>query len=348
MKKNIVKIAYENDGSERNTRIEIEDEEMETAQITGWSIEQWVVPSQNPRIEWDGIENEIEKGINGNEYEIWFYGDEKSFHFLKDTLSDITMLHRSNNWEDIQTDKNEDSYGYGLLKQESEENYEIGLKYYNQNNLSEAISYFEKSCKEIDNIKALRKLCEIYLQYLNDEDDGKREKYSELFYKNAKYVADEGDAEDEYYLGNCYYNGEGVEKDEVKAFEWYKKAAEQGHISAQYNVGVCYDNGEGVEKDKRKAFGWYERAAEQGHVEAQYNLGVCYEYGRGVEKDKRKAFGWYERAAEQGLAEAQYNLGVCYEYGRGVEKDENKAFEWYEKAAEQGHVEAAQRYWYLG
>ena len=42
MKKNIVKIAYENDGSERNTRIEIEDEEMETAQITGWSIEEWL------------------------------------------------------------------------------------------------------------------------------------------------------------------------------------------------------------------------------------------------------------------------------------------------------------------
>ena len=50
MKKNIVKIAYENDGSERNTRIEIEDEEMETAQITGWSIEQWVVPSQNQEL----------------------------------------------------------------------------------------------------------------------------------------------------------------------------------------------------------------------------------------------------------------------------------------------------------
>ena len=220
MKKNIVKIAYENDGSERNTRIEIEDEKMETAQITGWSIEQWVVPSQNPRIEWGGIESEIEKGVNGNEYEIWFYGDEKSFHFLKDTLSDITVLHRGNNWEDIQTDKNEDSYGYGLLEQESEENYEIGLKYYNQNNLSEAMRYFEKSCKEINNVKASRKLCEIYLQYLNDEDDGKREKYSELFYKNAKYVADEGDAEGEYYLGHCYYNGIEVEEDKRKAFDW--------------------------------------------------------------------------------------------------------------------------------
>ena len=312
MEKNIVKIAYENNDREINTRIEIEDEKMETAQITGWSIEQWIVPSRNPRIEWGGIENEIEKGVNGNEYVIWFYGDEKSFHFLKDTLSDITVLYRSNNWEDIQTDKNKGSYGYGLLKQESEENYEIGLKYYNQNNLSEAISYFEKSCKEIDNVKASRKLCEIYLQYLNDEDDGKREKYSELFTENVKHIIDKGDAEVQFNLGVCYEFGRGVEKDEVKAFEWYKKAAE-----------------------------W-------GYAKAQFKLGICYEFGKGVERDERKAFEWYKEAVEQGDVEAQFNLGVCYEFGRGVEKDENKAFEWYEKAAEQGHVEAAQRYWYLG
>ena len=275
-----------------------------------------VVPSQNPRIEWDGIENEIEKGINGNEYEIWFYGDEKSFHFLKDTLSDITMLHRGNNWKDIQTDKNKDSYGYGLLKQESEENYEIGLKYYNQNNLSEAISYFEKSCKEIDNIKASKKLCEIYLQYLNDKDDTKREEYSKLFYKNAKCTADEGDAEGEYYLGNCYYNGEGVEKDEVKAFEWYKKAAEQGYVEAQFKLGVCYDNGIGIERDKRKAFEWYEKASKARKYKSSIQLRVCYRYGEGIEKNEKESLDGMKRQQSRGHISAQYNVGVCYDNGR--------------------------------
>ena len=33
-------------------------------------------------------------------------------------------------------------------------------------------------------------------------------------------------------------NGTGVEKDEQKAVEWYKKAAEQGHVKARNCLGV--------------------------------------------------------------------------------------------------------------
>jgi len=33
----------------------------------------------------------------------------------------------------------------------------------------------------------------------------------------------------QYNLGNCYQYGLGVEKDEAKAFEWYKKSAKQKH-----------------------------------------------------------------------------------------------------------------------
>lgn len=47
-----------------------------------------------------------------------------------------------------------------------------------------------------------------------------------------------------------------------KAVEWYTKAAEQGHAAAQYNLGNCYYDGEGVEKDLQKAIEWYTKAAE--------------------------------------------------------------------------------------
>ena len=71
-------------------------------------------------------------------------------------------------------------------------------------------------------------------------------------------------------LAICYYNGTGVEKDEQKAVEWYKKAAEQGYASAQFNLAVCYENGTGVEKDEQEAVEWYKKAAEQGYASAQF------------------------------------------------------------------------------
>src|ERR1044071_5842803 len=48
-----------------------------------------------------------------------------------------------------------------------------------------------------------------------------------------------------------------IEKEKVdskKNFESYKTAAEKGDIFAQFNLGRCYQNGIGVEKDEVKAF----------------------------------------------------------------------------------------------
>ena len=66
-----------------------------------------------------------------------------------------------------------------------------------------------------------------------------------------------------------YAKGEGVPRDDNKAFEWYFKAAEQRHAFAQYNLGLMYAKGEGVPRDDNKAVEWYFKAAEQGHALAQ-------------------------------------------------------------------------------
>ena len=55
-----------------------------------------------------------------------------------------------------------------------------------------------------------------------------------------------------------------------KDFCQYQKAAESGHIEAQNNLGYCYQNGIGVEKNEVKAFEWYEKSAKQGDSNAQY------------------------------------------------------------------------------
>ena len=41
------------------------------------------------------------------------------------------------------------------------------------------------------------------------------------------------------------------------------KAAEQGDAEAQRELGNCYDKGYGVPKDEKKAAYWYNKAAER-------------------------------------------------------------------------------------
>jgi len=53
------------------------------------------------------------------------------------------------------------------------------------------------------------------------------------------------------------------------------KAANQGNADAQYQLGLCYFNGNGVRRNYTKAAVWFRMAAEQGHTHAQYQLWWC-------------------------------------------------------------------------
>ncbi|UZO01949.1 uncharacterized protein OCT59_020455 [Rhizophagus irregularis] len=135
-----------------------------------------------------------------------------------------------------------------------------------------------------------------------------------------------------------------MEKDNIKAFNWYQEAAENGDRDAQYNLGLCYKSGivgseiviNTVSVDGKMGVGKMS-VAEKEHSGAQNKLGLFYENGIDIGKDEIKAFYWYQKAAENENKYAQYNLGLCYENGIGIEKDEHKAFYWYQKAAENGN-----------
>ena len=49
-------------------------------------------------------------------------------------------------------------------------------------------------------------------------------------------------------------------------------AAEQGNADAQCHLADCYNNGYGVPADLDKAREWYKRAIAQGHKQAEYKL----------------------------------------------------------------------------
>ena len=69
-------------------------------------------------------------------------------------------------------------------------------------------------------------------------------------------LADQGNAEGQYFLGLFYHNGFGVKRDPAEAVKWFQKAAQQGDARSQYYAGIMYAAGKGVTKDLPMADMW--------------------------------------------------------------------------------------------
>lgn len=158
--------------------------------------------------------------------------------------------------------------------------------------------------------------------------------------ENFRSASEKGHAEATYFLGQCYYLGNGVEQSYEQAAAYYKAAAEKGFLAAADAIGMCYKYGDGVPVDNVQAFTWFSFAATKGYPEAQTNLGLCYEKGIGTNVDAAEAVRWYTAAARLGNARAQYNLGNCLKHGLGVERDSVAAFRWFRRSAVQGYAQA--------
>ena len=185
---------------------------------------------------------------------------------------------------------------------------------------------------------ALNMLGMIYAGYSKYKQMGlvvKPDKKTAFDYFTRAADAESADAMDN--LGNCYKNGDGVDKDLEKAAGWYRKSAECGWISGVYHYATCLRKGEGVEKDERAAVRWYMKSGASGHGRSLNMLGWCAEKGHGMNEDPELAFEWYRLAAESGDAESMYDLGRCYNSGYGCEKDESLGDEWQAKAKENGY-----------
>ncbi|MCX6895130.1 MAG: tetratricopeptide repeat-containing serine protease family protein [Verrucomicrobia bacterium] len=88
----------------------------------------------------------------------------------------------------------------------------------------------------------------------------------------SKVKAENGDPRAQYYMGLHYTKGAGVEKNEMEAAKWYRKAAEQNDASAQCSLGYCYVLGAGVMQDCVEAYKWWLLAAERGDKQAKKEL----------------------------------------------------------------------------
>ena len=76
-----------------------------------------------------------------------------------------------------------------------------------------------------------------------------------------------------------------------------KQRAEAGDADAQFELGMCYYNGDDVKENEEVAVLWFQKSAEQGYAKAQSALGECYNYGNGVELNYTEAAKWWRLAA---------------------------------------------------
>ena len=82
-------------------------------------------------------------------------------------------------------------------------------------------------------------------------------------------AARSGNAEAEELIGVMYAMGLGVERDEIRAFDWYLRSAMKGHPGAQSGVGWYYEVGIGMPApDLVRAYAWYVLSAIGGDPDA--------------------------------------------------------------------------------
>ncbi len=117
-------------------------------------------------------------------------------------------------------------------------------------------------------------------------------------------LADKGDQDAAFNLGQAYRLGRGVPADSGEAKQWFERAARAGHLDAQVSLGLLlFDVG-----DRATALMWLKRAADRGEPRALLVTGTALFNGDGMKRDPVLGYAYVSRAAAQGLAPAKATL----------------------------------------
>ena len=103
---------------------------------------------------------------------------------------------------------------------------------------------------------------------------------------------------------------EGNTEDSIKHF---KTAAGTNDMTAQYYLGQCYEFGIGVDIDPEAAFSMYRRAAERGFPPAMKELARCYRDGVGVASNRDRAYEWQNRFEKKQFQDAIPKINELYQ-----------------------------------
>jgi hypothetical protein len=117
-------------------------------------------------------------------------------------------------------------------------------------------------------------------------------------------LAEKGDADAQFNLGQAYRLGRGVQINLVAAKAWLERAAASGHLDAETTLGLLlFQN-----NDQAEGLKWLKLAAEQGEPRAQLVYGTALYNGDGITQDRMLGYAYVSHSAGQGLAPAQQTL----------------------------------------
>ncbi len=138
-----------------------------------------------------------------------------------------------------------------------------------------------------------------------------------------RYAAEGGEPLAQWKLGRMYADGDGVARDDAKAYEYFSRIVEhyaddepdprERSMAANAFVAVglyLRDGTAKIQPDLDRAFELFRYAATYfRNADAQYHLARMYLDGVGVKKDIRQGVNWLELAARKGHPQAQAVLG---------------------------------------
>lgn len=162
--------------------------------------------------------------------------------------------------------------------------------------------------------------------------------------KALEYAASHGHTVALWKLGRMNADGDGIPRNDIKAFEYFSRIADENadeapespragvvanafvSLGSYYLLGI---RGSDVGSNPERAAEMFSYAASYfGDPGAQYNLGRLYLEGQGVDLDQRQAARWLNLAAEKGYGPAQALLGQVLIKGQGVPRQRARGLAW--------------------
>lgn len=117
-------------------------------------------------------------------------------------------------------------------------------------------------------------------------------------------LAEAGDADASFNLGQAYRLGRGVLVDLGTAQTWLERAAEKDHLDAQTTLGLLlFQNG-----NQAEGLRWLKGTAEKGDARAMLVYGTALFNGDSVTQDPVLGYAYVSRAAAQGLEPARNTI----------------------------------------
>lgn len=122
-----------------------------------------------------------------------------------------------------------------------------------------------------------------------------------------------GDKRAIYNLGWNYLLGaSGIEKDEKKAVEFFKKGALLKDSKCMQALAICYRDGDGTKQDFEQMFYWLKQGSALKDIDCMYHLALAYDQGMGIEKNEQEAIALMQQISKYRKEARNYlkNKGV--------------------------------------